>query len=69
VCFPASCLTIKNLIKTLLRSHYGLIAARERMWQEQEVWRALQPLLVEALNVRPEQIVADAHLVYDLGAS
>jgi hypothetical protein len=59
--------TVKSLIKTLLRSDYGVIAARERMWHEQEVWRALQPILMETLNVRPEQIVADAHLVYDLG--
>lgn len=68
VCIPPSCSTVKSLIKTILRSDYGRMAARARMWHEHEVWHALVPILVEALNVKPEQVVIDAHLINDLGA-
>jgi hypothetical protein len=68
VCFPASCATVKGLVKTLLRENYGLLVEREKGWHEQEVWYALREVLVEALNVDPQEVRPEAHLVRDLGA-
>jgi acyl carrier protein len=65
---PPSCATVKGFITTLLRQHYGLLAGREQMWHHREVWYALQTILVEALNVRPEDVTPASHLVQDLGA-
>src|SRR5262249_48986798 len=64
---PSSCRTIKGLVKSILNSDCGRIAVLEKGWQEQEVWGALRCVLVEALNVRSEEIYPDSHLVWDLG--
>jgi hypothetical protein len=69
VCVPGSCTTVKGLIKELLREHYGRIVHQERAWHEQDVWKVLTHVLVEALTIDPEAVTPDAHLVYDLGLS
>jgi acyl carrier protein len=67
VCFPASCVTVKDLVKTVLRSDYGRVIQHERAWHELEVWYAFQDVFAEMLNIRVHQITADARLVEDLG--
>lgn len=67
VCLPDSCKTVKDLIKTLLRNHYGQLALREKLWHPVEVWHVLQEILVESLNVDLKDVRAEAHLLKDLG--
>jgi hypothetical protein len=68
VCFPPSCPTVKELIRTLLRTEYGQVVEQEGAWHELEVWYALQNTLAESLGVKPEAVTLEAHLVRDLGA-
>jgi acyl carrier protein len=65
---PASCATVKGLIKALLQTHYGLLSEQEQMAHHREVWEVLRAVIVESLNVPPEAVTPSAHLVYDLGA-
>jgi acyl carrier protein len=68
VCFPPSCATVKGLVKQLLKSNYGRLAARENACHHGEVWAVLEDILVEALGVDRERVTPDARLVEDLGA-
>jgi hypothetical protein len=64
---PSSSKTIKGLVRSILYSDYGRIATMEKGWQDEEVWGALRVVLVEALNVTPEEIYPHSHLIDDLG--
>jgi hypothetical protein len=67
VCFPEPCRTVKDLLKQFVRENFALLAEREATWHAQDVWLTLRDILVEALNVRPERVTPEAHLIYDLG--
>lgn len=67
--FPVKCITIKDLVQVVLILNYGAIAKAKAKWNEDEVWKVLQGIIVEQLSVRPEQVTKDARFVKDLGAN
>lgn len=63
VLIPMSCATVGDVVRVVRTP-----GPNGQRWTEPDVWDALQKVIVEQLDVKPEDVTPDAHLVYDLGA-
>jgi len=66
---PASCATVGLTVRAMLS--YGaseLIPDRSENWTREAVWDALVKVVVEQLEVLPEEVTPVAHFIDDLGA-
>jgi hypothetical protein len=69
--FPRGWTTVWDLADYLAerRPGWGFPSGRELAdWREAQIFVCVRDLLVEALNVSPEQVVRSARLMEDLGA-
>lgn len=64
---PHGCVTVADMVQSILNSHHGQIARSKDRWNEDEVWKALHGIIVEQLGVEPKQVVREARFVKDLG--
>lgn len=67
--FSAECRTVRGLIQTITRRHYGRTEVPQHPWNEREVWEVLRALIVRQLGVKPEEVTESARIVDDLGAN
>lgn len=59
--------TYRGLVTQLVALNYVELAQRENSWKANEVWTALQNIIVEQLGVEKEIVTPDADFVIDLG--
>ena len=64
---PASCATVGDLTKAMLRLNYRMNVDKGPKPTQDEVWEKLRAILVDELGVEPAAITPDAQFVRDLG--
>ncbi len=64
---PENCGTVGLLAKTTLGLNFRRIAEAREAWNEQELWQAIQDIVVDQLGVKASQITPDTDFVKDLG--
>lgn len=68
--FIAPVPSAEGLAKTTLMNddaEFSQEAAQSKSCDEAEVWRVMQDIIADQLQIKPEEVVSDAHFGRDLG--
>jgi hypothetical protein len=66
--FRPAIVTVSDLNDQIVAENYGLLIERTKRWSPDEVWAILRKILVDVLNVKPDEITPAARISEDLGA-
>ena len=66
---PTRTVTVDDLNEQIVAENYKTLVERTNRWSRDEVWTILTQILVDALDVDPDEIKPESRFVEDLGAS
>lgn len=63
---PAQCATVGDLSHAVIKLNYGINLERGPKRSEAEIWEKLREIMVDELDIEPDEITKDAQFVRDL---
>ena len=63
---PADCLCVGDVTQAVMRLNYGINVEHGEIQSSEEVWEKLKAILVDELDVSPDEITENAQFVRDL---